>query len=310
MDTIQERLPNPSDTEEPLAVVLNQFDNLLATVAGFSSANLDAVLAAGSNLPIPDSFVLIQDSLNQLGKMANVIPSNPEELTASLKEGLEQLTTETNGLQEIIEPLTNTLELLDPLLEQFEFLLQSVESINTIISGVSEQVGDLNPSSLSQQLELFSNLFTIFPEAAEMSPLKELKDQIETLKDWLVANGTELTESFRSQIQTLADALPTQLNQISQAGLAAIAAVEVSVANLDNASWCDPYNQALDEVAAIDLENLSLIDNYLTVLDTQVAQVTSITQGLLNNAETALDGLDAFNIEAFGDDLRDAFWSC
>jgi hypothetical protein len=301
------RLPDPSALDSEFATVLTSFGTLSAKAKAFSPADLGSVLEAGQNLPIPDSLSLIEGTLNNLSQMAQIIPSDPEGLTAALRGGLEQLITDLTDVNELLEPMATLAEFVAPVLEKYTFLNDTVTRINSIITDLSAQASGLNLGNLPDQLEYFSNFFNVYPEAANVSPFKELKAQIDTLKLWLTSSSAQLSASFRAQIQTLADALPTQLDDAMQMGLDAMTVIETSFSALDRAVWHDPYVAALNVVAGIDLDDLSQIDGYLASLNEQVTLVTAVATNLTQSAEEVLGGLNGFHANLFSQDLRNAF---
>lgn len=309
MPSIIERLPDPSALESEIAPVLDKFVNLSAKALGFSPADLGALLNAGKNLPIPSSLVLIADTLNSLDKMAYRIPSNPEQLTALLKEGLERLKTDTNGISELLGPVAKLVSTVAPALEKFDLLQSSVTRMNDMLSGLSDKASGLNLANLPEQLEYFSRMFEVFPEVSNVSPIKELKAQIDTFKAWMTTNAAELTELFRGQIQTLAEAVPSQLDQVMLAGIDALALIEAPLPALEHSAWCAPYNQALDAVAAIDLDDLSGINDYLMLLNDKVTQVTVLANTVTQKAQEATDALQSFDVNLFSQNLSNALFN-
>lgn len=304
MSTILELLPNPAALDDELTPVLNKFTSLVTKGQGFSSGDLQTVLTAGGNLPIPNSFTLVSETLNNLGEIAAKLPSKPEEITATLEQGLKQLLQSGGALGDLLTPITQFLEVITPLLEKFEFLNNSVTRINQIVSGLSGQVENLNLANLPEQLEYFSRIFTVFPEVNDVSPFKELKAQVDSLKVWLSANSATLTQQFQAQIQALANALPTRVNQVMQTALEAVSQIEAPLTALEYSHWLTPYNQALAVVEAINLNDLSQIDTYLTVLETQVSTVNEIALDLTQKTQSALDNLEGFDVSLFSQNLR------
>ncbi|MGB8703071.1 MAG: hypothetical protein WCD18_26945, partial [Thermosynechococcaceae cyanobacterium] len=307
MPTLLERLPDISALDGELGQVLNQLTNLATKAQDFSSGDLQAVLAAGENLPIPDSFALVSGTVTQFGDLLQRLPDDPEEITAVLKAGLEELLSSSSGLGELISPITQILETIAPLLSKFELLTASVTRINTFTSGLTDQVGSLNLANLPDQLAYFARVFESFPEAAAVSPLKELKAQVDALNTWLSATPTGLTQQFLTQIQALANALPLQLTAAMQVGLDAIALIETPLTGLNPSQWLDPYNEALAAVEALDLTDFSQLNAYAAILDAQIAQTTAIATPLTQNIQTALSRLEQFDVTAFAQNWQDAF---
>jgi hypothetical protein len=300
-------LPDPSVLDTRFAAVLDSFSTLSTKAQGFSLADLGSVLDAGQSLPIPDSLNLVEGALNSLGQMARIIPSDPEELTTALRAGLEQLVTDLTDVNKLLEPMSTLVDWMTPVLNRFTFLNDTVTRINSIIADLPAQASGLNLGNLPEQFEYFSNVLGMYPEAANVSPFKELKAQIDTLKVWLSSSPADLSASFCDQIQMLAEALPTQLDDIMEMGLDAVAAIETPFSALDRAVWYDPYVAALNVAAAMNLDDLSQIDDYLASLNEQVTIVTGVTTSLAQKTKQVLDRVNDFDANLFSQDLRNAF---
>jgi hypothetical protein len=307
--SIIQRLPDPSTLNPVFESVLSDFNDVYDKVKDFSPADLAALLEAGGNLPIPNSLALIEDTLDNFSNMAQRIPSDPQALTASLLEELRKLKEDMMDLSEILGPITTVVDSVTPMLERFDTLNDVITRVNNILADLPGISQGLNLANLAEQFEYFSRLFDLFPELSNISPFTELKAQIDTLKAWLTLNTNELSEYFRSQMQTIADALPVQLNEVVQEGLDMILAIEAPLQGLERNIWYTPYNQALDALEAIDLNDLSQISDYLALVSGKVAELTAISDNLIHNAHDALEALNAWSVNLFSQNLRHAFMS-
>lgn len=307
MQPISASLPNPSALDGDLAAVTAAFETITGKAQGFSPADLGAVLEAGQSLPIPNGLALIDGALTNLNRLVQVIPADPQALTAAPQQGLQQLITELSGMSDLLAPLDRLVEFITPLLANVTLLSDTVTRINTLVAGLPAQANGLNLNNLPEQFEYFSNLFTLYPEAADVAPFNTLKAQIDTFRTWMTLDADALSQTFRDQIQTLADALPAQLDQAMQSGLGSVQLIESPLSGLGRAFWYEPYRQALEVVAGLDLDDLSQLDSYLATLDDQVATVTVTGTNLAQRTEAALSGLAGFDPRLFSSEVRHAF---
>jgi hypothetical protein len=304
---ISARLPNPSALNGALAAVVSAFETITSKAQGFSPADLGTVLQAGQSLPIPNGLALIDAALNNLNRLTQAIPADPKALTATTQKGLEQLITELIGMSDLLAPLDRLVEFVTPLLSNVTLLRDTVTRINTFVTGLPAQANSLDLSKLPEQFKYFSNIFNLYPEAMEVSLFKALKAQIDTFHMWMTSEADALSQNFRDQIQTLADALPAQLDQAMQSGLAAVQLIGGPLSGLERAFWYEPYGQALDLVAGLDLGDLSQLDSYLATLDDQVATVAVTATNLSHRTEAVLSGLAGFDPRLFSSEVRHAF---
>ncbi|MBC1195770.1 hypothetical protein H0901_10985 [Microcystis aeruginosa BLCCF158] len=292
MSTILELLPQPTELDKELTPVLDNFQSLIPT--SFSSDELKAVLAAGQNLQIPDSYALVSETLDNLRKIAEKLPSKPGEITATLQQELKNLLQNGGALGNLLTPLVQFLEVIAPLLEKFDFLSNFVIRINEKVNGFSEQEVNRKLADLPAQFEYLLELFNLFPEFNNISPFQELKTQVESLK-------LLLSDDIVFQIHALGVYLPDALNKLMQLGLDKVSQIEVPLAVLNDSGWLESYNQALTEIGAMDLDNLNSnqIQTYLTMLETQGSTVEAIGNSLTQQSQFALNNLENFDGSKF-----------
>lgn len=291
MSTILELLPQPSALDAPLIPVLENFQSLIPT--SFSSTELQQVLAEGGNLPIPDSLALVSEPLSNLQQIAAKLPSKPGEITATLQQELNNLLKNGGALGDLLKPIARFLEVIAPLLEKFDFFSNFVIRINDKVNGFSEQVENRKLADTASQFQDLLEIFDLFPEFNHVSPFKELKAQVERLPQLL--SGDDIVV----EIKTLGVNLLEELNNLMQWRLDEVSQIEVPLAALNYSHWLEPYNQALEGVKEIDLNNLNQIETYLTVLETQVSRVELIRTDLTNQTQSALEKLESFDGSKF-----------
>ncbi|EPF21347.1 MAG: hypothetical protein EWV58_22010 [Microcystis aeruginosa Ma_MB_F_20061100_S19] len=297
MSTILELLPQPSALDAPLIPVLENFQSLIPT--SFSSTELQQVLAEGGNLPIPDSLALVSEPLSNLQQIAAKLPSKPGEITATLQQELNNLLKNGGALGDLLKPIARFLEVIAPLLEKFDFFSNFVVRINDKVNGFSEQVKNRSLADISAQFQYLLEIFNLFPELNNVSPFKDLKAQVEKLPQLL--SGTDIVV----EINALGVDLPKNLNNLMQWRLDEVSQIEVPLAALNYSRWLEPYNQALEGVEKIDLNDLSQIKTYLTVLETQVSRVEVIGTDLTNQTQSALENLESFDGSKFFENWSD-----
>lgn len=239
--------------------------------------------------------------------MEQLIPTNPDELTAALREGLETLLKEMGGVNESIKPVADIVAIVAPFIDKFEVFTQSVTRVNTIISELPNQLSGINLNNIPGLLQYVSNLFAMFPDITDHSPFKELKAQFDVLKNWVTLNGADLSEQFRGEVQSLAEALPSQLNTIMQGGTDAIGLIATPVTALQRSTWFDPYNNAIAVAEAMDLTDLSQLSSYISSLDTQISQVNGVANTLNQQVQAADSALQSFDITLWASDILNAF---
>ncbi|MCA2709482.1 MAG: hypothetical protein IM473_13790 [Microcystis sp. M015S2] len=296
MTTILELLPKPSALDAPLIPVLDKFESLIPT--SFNSNELQQVLAEGGNWQIPDSLALVSEPLNNLQQIAAKLPSKPGEITATLQQELNNLLKNGGALGDLLKPIARFLEVIAPLLEKFDFFSNFVIRINDKVNGFSEQVKNRSLADTASQFQDLLEIFDLFPEFNHVSPFKELKAQVETLRQLL--SGTDIV----SQIEALGVDLPKNLNNLMQWRLDEVSQID-PLAALNYSHWLEPYNQALERVKEIDLNDLSQIKTYLEVLETQVSTVEVIRTDLTNQTQSALEKLERFNGSKFFENWSD-----
>ena len=307
MQSILERLPDSSALDGKITTVVSSFGTLSGLADGFSPEGLDSLLDAAQNLPFPDGLQLIERTLNNLGKMEQLIPTKPDEITAALKAGLEKLLAEMGGVNEKIKPVADIVAIVAPFIDKFDVFTQSVGRINTILAELPNQLSGLNLNNIPGLLQYVSNLFGMFPDIVDNSPFKELRAQFDTLKNWVNLNAADLSEQFRGEIQSLAEALPSQLNTVMQGGIAAVGLVATPVAGLQRSTWFEPYNNSLAVAAAMDLNDLSQIGSYISSLEVQVNQVNGVATSLNQRVQAVKSALRSFDVTLWSSDLLNAF---
>ena len=296
MSTILELLPQPSALDAPLIPVLENFQSLIPT--SFSSTELQQVLAEGGNLPIPDSLALVSEPLSNLQQIAAKLPSKPGEITATLQQELNNLLKNGGALGDLLKPIARFLEVIAPLLEKFDFFSNFVIRINDKVNGFSEQVENRKLADTASQFQDLLEIFNLFPELNNVSPFKELKAQVERLPQLL--SGDDIVV----EIKTLGVNLLEELNNLMQWRLDEVSQID-PLAALNYSRWLEPYNQALEGVKEIDLNDLNQIKTYLTVLETQVSRVELIRTDLTNQTQSALEKLESFDGSKFFQDWSD-----
>ena len=296
MSTILELLPQPSALDAPLIPVLENFQSLIPT--SFSSTELQQVLAEGGNLPIPDSLALVSEPLSNLQQIAAKLPSKPGEITATLQQELNNLLKNGGALGDLLKPIARFLEVIAPLLEKFDFFSNFVIRINDKVNGFSEQVENRKLADTASQFQDLLEIFNLFPELNNVSPFKELKAQVERLPQLL--SGDDIVV----EIKTLGVNLLEELNNLMQWRLDEVSQID-PLAALNYSRWLEPYNQALEGVKEIDLNDLNQIKTYLEVLETQVSRVELIRTDLTNQTQSALEKLESFDGSKFFQDWSD-----
>ena len=296
MSTILELLPQPSALDAPLIPVLENFQSLIPT--SFSSTELQQVLAEGGNLPIPDSLALVSEPLSNLQQIAAKLPSKPGEITATLQQELNNLLKNGGALGDLLKPIARFLEVIAPLLEKFDFFSNFVIRINDKVNGFSEQVENRKLADTASQFQDLLEIFNLFPELNNVSPFKELKAQVERLPQLL--SGDDIVV----EIKTLGVNLLEELNNLMQWRLDEVSQID-PLAALNYSRWLEPYNQALEGVEKIDLNDLNQIKTYLTVLETQVSTVEAIGTDITNQTQSALENLESFDGSKFFENWSD-----
>lgn len=293
MSTILELLRKPSELDQDFKSV---FGNITIPTS-FSSTELTAVLEGIQKLPVPDSSSVISETLTNLRNITAKLPSQPGEITATLQQELQNLLQNGGALGNSVTPIARFLEVIAPLLEKFNFLGNFVIRINEKVNGFSEQVRSRNLTNLSTQFGYLLNVFDLFPELNNVSPFKELKEQVKILNNVLNNNF----DNFIMEILGFVDDLPNALDYLLGYQLNEVSQIEDPLAVLNDSDWLKSYNQALEKIEAINLDNLNLeqITNYLNIIETEVSTVGNIGTKLTKQTQVALTNIEKFDGSKF-----------
>lgn len=295
MASLLEQLPAPSALDGEVTAFLGKVQGLSGLAGGFAPGDLEGAVAGVRNLSLPQGLDLIEGAVAGLEQIAARVPTDPAELTGAVGAGLGQLTGDLTRVGGLLKTLAGAADALQPVLSRFDAVQAVAGRFQAVTEGLPAGALDLDLAKVPDQLRYLSRLFGMFPEVASISPIRELKPQIDRLASWVTLDSAALTLQFQGEIQSLAEALPARLDRASQSGLDALAALETPLAAFHRSRWFDPCAALLAASEAVALDDPAGLDALIAALDAGLPGLEAAAGELGTAAEAARAALARFS---------------